>query len=650
MITTLHSFDVFDTVLTRLVGRPASLFLLVGQRAVLAGLWAYSPERFARARLAAESQARRHVHPREVTLGGIYDELVFAYALPRQAAKPLADIELQLEAAVLRGVPAACRAVSASRSAGHSIAFISDIYLPDEVVRDCLSREGLLLPGDAVWVSCKTGSTKASGALFDLVGTGFTGSWRHFGDHPISDVSNPRARGIEATLLDACKLSHYEEEMERHAFSTGGFSSLLAGAGRWLRVSQFASNQAQATLRDIAAGVAGPVLSAFVTWVLLKAQRDGLQRIWFTARDGQVMLRMAYKIAPRLGINLEMGYLYASRQVVHLAALQRIDEIALKWMTGGAGVIDAAALLERVGLTVDEVSDALHRHGIPRHGPIGWARVGALNTFFRDEAVQPAVLAVAQRRRDDIKSYFASCGLIGAAPCAIVDIGWRGSVVRSIFDIVGPTSAVRHRFLYFGLYGRPADVPEADMSAFLFDVSTTPALGVGNDVPSLTGLMEIFCQADHEQVVHVERSGAGHLPRFRVAPPGATTQWDTGYFQDCLEAFAAAVQIELAPDPGADLRPMCDQLLRSFAVMPTLNEALVLGSVQFVDDQSGSMSQPFAEPYRLSDLRAAMRNGELPQKALATWPRGAWIMTPRKTRFLLRVAQRLGRALRPMRP
>lgn len=646
---TLHSFDVFDTVLTRLVGHPGSLFVLLGHRAVQAGYWAHSSERFASARLAAEAQARHHAHPGEVTLHRIYEELAFANSLAPAAVEAIAAIELELEGALLRAVPSARLEVDAARSAGHRVAFISDTYLPKAALCEWLSRVGVLAASDSVWVSSESGSTKASGDLFDLARTKVSTAWHHLGDHPVSDVANPRTRGIVATLWDACKLTRYEAQMQRYADATGGLASLLAGAARWLRLSQPAANSAQATLRGMAAGVAGPVLWAFVTWVLLRAHRNGVRRVWFTARDGQVMLRMARRIAPRLGLELEMGYLYAGRQVVHLAGLQRIDEHALKWMTGASGALSADALLERVGLTAAELSDALHRHGIPLDGPIGWERASALPDFFRDQAVQAAVLAEAQVRRREMRSYFEACGLMGDAPCAIVDIGWRGSVLRSIFDIVGPAAAARHRFLYFGLYGRPADVPEADMSAFFFDASTTPAIGVGNDIPSLTAFMEIVCQADHGQVVRVQPDENGHAPQLRSPAAATSTHWDVSYFQDCLEAFADAVQVEFSPDASADLRPMCDQLMRMLMVAPDDDEASVLGSVQFVDDQSGSFSQPFAEPYRLADLRAAFRTGELPQKALATWGRGSWALTPLGTRACLRLTLALSRAARPHR-
>lgn len=645
MTTSLYSFDVFDTVLTRLVGRPSSLFVLLGHRAAQSGHWLHSPERFASARVAAEARARVHIHPGEVTLRRIYEELAFAHALAPAAVLAIGALEQQLEGTLLRAVPAARLAVEAARHAGDRVAFISDIYLPRGTVRGWLAKEGLVESGDEVWVSSESGATKASGALFDevrLAASPAPARWRHLGDHPQADVTVPRSTGIDAKLWDACALSRYEEQMERHTAGTGALSSLLAGAARWVRLSQPHSTAVQLALRDIAAGVAGPVLWAFVTWVLRRAQREGLRRVWFTARDGQVMLSMARRIAPRLGIEIELGYLFGGRQVVHLAGLHAIDERALKWLVGGAGAVTAAALLERVGLVPDEVSEALTRHQIPVQGPIGWSRAQALEGFFRDPAVTAAVLAKAAERRDDMRSYFSACGLMSGDACAVVDIGWRGSVLRSMFDILGCTAAARHHFLYFGLFGRPKDVPEARMSAFLFDTSGTTMVGAGHDVPSLTAAMEIFCQADHGQVIHVERQGEAHVPRLRAVVASPPTLWDVDYFQDCLEAFAEAVQVDLAIDSDADLRPMCEQLLRTLMKTPDAAEARVLGSVQYVDDQGGTTSQPFAHPFGFADWRAAIRTGQLPHKALAWWEQGAWALTPESVRLWLRAARKIG--------
>jgi hypothetical protein len=622
------------------------LFLLVGFKAARAGHWPHTPELFALSRIAAESRLRANLHPCEVSLRGIYDQLAFTYALGQHAVVACLEIEISVEGALLRVVPAARHLLEEARRAGSQVGFISDIYLPVDVVRKWLVLHGVLVGNDALWVSSESGLTKASGKLFEraLNDAATPRNWLHIGDHPRSDVAIPRSLGIQAELSTTCRLTRYEEIMEEHAHATGGLSSLLAGASRWVRLSHSAVDDAQVSMRGIAAGVAGPTLWAFVTWVLRTAERDGLRQIWFTARDGQIMLRMAKNIAARLGINIQMGYLYAGRQVVHLAGLHQIDERALKWLTGGAGVVTATALLERVGLAPDDLLDALERHGIPLTGQIGWSRMSALEGFFGDPSVQTAVLAAANKRRADIRSYFEACGLLGNEPCAIVDIGWRGSVLRSIFDILGPLRAAQHQFLYFGLYGRPIDVPEAKMSAFCFDTSQGSVLGVGSDVPSLTSVMEIFCQADHQQVIHVRKELDTYVPILRASSSPERTSWEVSYFQSCLVSFADNMIADIACDLDRDVRSMCVELLQALMSSPEPSEAYVLGSVQFFDDQGGTTSQPFAKPFSLIDSRALLRTGKLPQKSLAWWEEGSWALTPKIIKLWLRGVRKMGLA------
>lgn len=430
-------------------------------------------------------------------------------------------------------------------------------------------------------------------------------------------------------------------EMERHRESSHGLSSQLADAGRWLRANKSASSPAEETMRDIAAGVAGPILWAYIAWVLKTAKERGVTKIWFVARDGQVMLRIAKQIAVHIDLKIDLGYLFSGRQVVHLAGLRKIDERALKWLAGGAGAVSIADLLERADLTTNLVADALTRHNIPVDGPLGWSNLKAIEEFFLDEAVQTQVLDRALLRRKEMQDYFRNCGLMSGDSCAIVDIGWRGSVLRSIFDIIGDDNGLKHHFLYFGLYARPADTPAVSMSAFLFDASGKLNVGSGMDIPSLAPMMEIFSQADHGQVIRVVKEGGVYQPCLKASVNGLPTSWDTSYFQDCLEAFAKSVKADLLRNEEDGVRSMCEQLLRALIGNPSVSEARVLGSVQYVDDQSGSSSQPFAFGFSKQDCKHLIRDGCLPQKTFTWWERGAWVLTPKLTKLFLSIVKKI---------
>ena len=52
-------------------------------------------------------------------------------------------------------------------------------------------------------------------------------------------------------------------------------------------------------LVDVAGGVAAPMLAAYVLWILEDAAARGLGRVYFLARDGQVLYEIARRLAPR---------------------------------------------------------------------------------------------------------------------------------------------------------------------------------------------------------------------------------------------------------------------------------------------------------------------------------------------------------------
>ena len=72
----VYSFDVFDTVVTRTVGVPQAIFLLLGKKLSQSGLIESTPETFYAARISAEAIAWKLHHGQyEPTLAEIYLQL-----------------------------------------------------------------------------------------------------------------------------------------------------------------------------------------------------------------------------------------------------------------------------------------------------------------------------------------------------------------------------------------------------------------------------------------------------------------------------------------------------------------------------------------------------------------------------------------------
>ena len=165
----LASFDVFDTLISRKCGAPETIFRMAGQKLRDRGLLDLSARLFEQMRVRAERQARQHRALGEVSLVEIYAELNRFWLVPERTLREMIDCELQTERENLFAIPGALALVQQARRAGKRVAFISDMYLPQEFLHEVLVEFNFLRPGDQLYVSNHCAASKAKGTLFPMV-------------------------------------------------------------------------------------------------------------------------------------------------------------------------------------------------------------------------------------------------------------------------------------------------------------------------------------------------------------------------------------------------------------------------------------------------------------------------------------------------
>ena len=163
------SFDVFDTMLTRLVGTPHSAFLLLGRQLITESLITTSAHAFQLRRVHAEEHARRLSSAEEVTIDEIYDVLASWYGWSAQQRSQALELEMELERLLLRPVPEASHLVQQARNRGERVVFTSDMYLPGSFVAEHLRAGDLWRSGDECYVSSDIGEMKQSISLFQHI-------------------------------------------------------------------------------------------------------------------------------------------------------------------------------------------------------------------------------------------------------------------------------------------------------------------------------------------------------------------------------------------------------------------------------------------------------------------------------------------------
>ena len=210
----LHSFDVFDTALTRIWAKPTDLFWELGIQLQTAQLIEITPEVWQRLRDDVENILRRASPTGEITLSQIYRQLGSTCGWSSAESEKAMQYEIELEIASLRPVPDIQRKIQALRRQNHSIAFLSDMYLSSEMIQSLLKNYQLWAERDVLYVSNEVGVNKGSGELFQYYLTQHqikASQLLHTGDNLYSDIKVAKKLGIQVQPFVQTYLNRYEQ-------------------------------------------------------------------------------------------------------------------------------------------------------------------------------------------------------------------------------------------------------------------------------------------------------------------------------------------------------------------------------------------------------------------------------------------------------
>lgn len=312
-----YSFDIFDTCLIRSCGFSHNVFDLLAIKVLgEKSDWNQRAD-FVNIRLKAEKQIRNQKEE-EITLQEIYNLCDFS-GITDVSPEKIAEMEMEIEKKVLVPVYSIKKSIAKLHSLGINIYYISDMYLPQEFIKEILQRYGFLEKGDKIYVSCTSGKTKQDGSLFDLVAQENNinfHNWEHWGDNKHSDYLIPKKKGIKAHLVKH-KFSKYEKNiLSLHLFQDSLINQRLAGIQKAIRLSEKPSKKT-----DLAIDVIIPMLVSFVFKILLNAQKEGITHLYFLSRDGALPYHIA-SLFQEYFPNIELKYFYTSRSALYFPGIQ----------------------------------------------------------------------------------------------------------------------------------------------------------------------------------------------------------------------------------------------------------------------------------------------------------------------------------------
>ena len=216
------SFDIFDTLVSRRIYRPADLFSLMqieiaNNSNILLSGHEEIIDNFAEMRVQAEVSARakrvnKFGSEPEVTIFEIYDEIKeLNVGISNEIINQLIQLEISTEKAVLYKNNSGYKLFQAAVKNGSKIIIISDMYFPTSILKELLISCGYNVDNIPIYSSGEMRVSKNSGELYTLIKEREKprqNSWLHVGDNPRSDISNAKKHGIHTIQADWSEYEH----------------------------------------------------------------------------------------------------------------------------------------------------------------------------------------------------------------------------------------------------------------------------------------------------------------------------------------------------------------------------------------------------------------------------------------------------------
>lgn len=615
MKKTVYSFDVFETSLVRIWAKPTDLFWELGEQLSQQKLIDISPDTWQQMRIRAESAAREASKTGEVTVEQIYQQLASFLGWSTIHTQQAMHKEIALELASLRPVPAIQKRIQALQQANERLIYMSDMYLSEETIRTFLKENNVWTAGSRLYVSSEIGVSKANGKLFPYClqqESVKASQLTHIGDNFHSDVKMAKKQQVKVEPITQTHLNRYERKIADTTQLPLKFRSLLAGASRLTRLQSQETSPDKQVIWDTTASAIAPILFGFVHWCLVEAQKKGIQRLYFAARDGQILHKIAQVICRKWGYSIDCRYFYGSRQAWHMPAIQDIGEFELDWILfhtqAVTQFVSIRSICDRVNILPDQIKDILSRYGFP---PAKWDvnlsqhERDLLRQVFTEKEVTELIISTAATFREKVIGYFRQEGLNDGVPFGFVDVGWSGRIQRSFSKLLGiaglyPESGVCG--FYFALPFRDRVKPfQNDRSlAYFYDVEKPCNRHL---ICQYRCLFELFVAADHGSTMGYERSGEQYIPVLRSPKNEQAINWGLYILQSTAIEFADKITTNLSEQEcTTDLFLETTEILAKEVVLnPYPEEAEVFGSFVMSGDLTENAFYELAPIYSLAD-------------------------------------------------
>jgi len=391
------SFDIFDTLIIRPYINPTDVFHHIERNLNL--------KRYAQARIKAEKKARSHALEDEISFAAIYDRIDKKF-------KKAAPYELEFEKQVCIQNPEIFALYQEAIRLNKRVIFVSDMYLPEEAVKEILQKAGYD-KYDHLFLSSSAKKRKHTGKLFDEVIQKYNVPQEkilHIGDNRENDYNQARKKGINAILYPKVmdrflenypnlKFLLYKNYDSRFKVDPLSISIILG-----LNAVLWVSNPNRSYWTHVGALYAGPFLYYFSRWIYDSAKKKNIKNIALAARDGYNLLKIINLFNSKNELNPQ--YVYLPRHVSETSNINTLDDLKTFFQEIGK----TCEALETFIIEFSKESTKIQK---------AWELFSAQNPKYTHESLQEfilhhqeAFLKTSLKKREIVKEYLNHLNLL----------------------------------------------------------------------------------------------------------------------------------------------------------------------------------------------------------------------------------------------
>lgn len=450
--------------------------------------------------------------------------------------------------------------------------------------------------------------------------------------------------------LDHTSLNRYQEQILQSKDGSQALRRALVQGSQEVASKLAKSDKHHQTIGDVSASVAAPFLIDYTLWTLQKAKEEGIERLFFLARDAQCIRDIAEKLAPLLEIHCELQYLLVSRKAINLAAAGGLHSESSSLLFSRITRMTASELGERLHLDAQELRDVLHLANLPESfcgEHLGAHAATAILDVLRQDECRLLISNRANQARQRVIPYLRQEGVLEPVRVGVVDLGGTATQFRAIASLRREEGLSRPVGFLVCRYTNPpldgtVEVDDRAGCERLHVYLSDDVRGTGpRRFTALITLLEVFCAADHGRVSGYEERSGRWVPVTDSSFGTAIKSWGLATLRESIDTVLRHfVRVDMIQAARITPAQVAITNLRSFVLTPSREEATAWGSYPCLDDVGPTLAQGM----NFSDLVSTFRHRELPIQSRRWWPASLqlsplWLRASVRTMKALRVAR-----------